>query len=92
MLCGLYLFYTLKPTLIVDLAAGNPDRTGRFATIHHLASFAALRQHPVLRVPLCRVGVIDVAPVIVQITDPVVGDFAAAGSVGADPVKLFAIA
>ena len=45
-----------------------------------------------LRVPIRRVGVIDVAPVIVQITDPVVGDFAAAASVGADPVKLLAIA
>ena len=86
------LFSILEQSLIVDLAAGNPDRPGRFAASHHLASFAALRQHPVQRVPLRRVGVIDVAPVIVQITDPVVGDFAAAGSVGADPVKLFAIA
>ena len=45
LLCGLYLFYILEQSLIIDLAAGNPDRTGRFAAVHHFASFAALRQH-----------------------------------------------
>ena len=83
----LYLFAILKQALIIDLAAGNPDRTGRLTAVHHPASFAALRQHPVQRVPIRRVGVIDVTPVIVQVADPVVGHLAAAASVGADPVR-----